>query len=62
MEADLLAARALYQRLNADLVREDRRRRARSGWVGDRLASGVTPRSVRAEGQLCSSIVLLHLL
>ena len=61
MEADLLAARALYQRLNADLVREDRRR-ARSGWVGDRLASGVTPRSVRAEGQLCSSIVLLHLL
>jgi hypothetical protein len=62
MEADILAARALHEQLNTGLAREERRRRARGEATGQRATTGVTPRSVREEGQLCPSIVLLHLL
>ncbi len=62
MEADILAARALHEQLNAGLAQEERRQRARGEATGQRATTGVTPRSVRAEGQLCSSSTLLQLL
>jgi hypothetical protein len=61
MESDILAAQALHRSLNRHQTREERRQRLR-GEAAPVRRSGVTPRSIRMEGQLCPSRSLLHLL